>query len=180
MQCFIFLDTEGTPIQELAALAVDVKTHEVIGSYHKFAKTDFVTDSSARTHVHGLNPFYLSRYGLSSEALLIKDFKCWLNSKNYKAIFANAPQKEQEALSLEIISFDLPKWVDRRNLPSHKMANSFKDRCVALGGNHCSQAAHHYYKSPPFSRSSSYPAKLEHGFHCAFYDAVELYFYYLS
>lgn len=182
MQCIIFLDTEGLPIQELAALEMNIITCEIVDSYHDFAH-EYTDDSFARKHVHGLNPKHFSKKGFPLEADLLNDFRKWLESKRYTRIFAHAPGTERKAFNNELIitNLDLPMWTVRRYEPYHVMAKSFKDNMVALAGKRCSKKAHSFYEVPPYGKGSleSYQAKLEHEFHCALYDAYELYLAYL-
>lgn len=179
MQSIIFIDSEGESVQELAAIEVDINTLEIVDSYHAFAKSA-TDDTFARCYVHGLNPILLDDEGFTSENELISHFKTWLSKKPHVAIFGHAPQRERKLLKLNIIDMFLDKWIERKDQPSHKISKVFKDHMVSIAGKRCSHHAHSWYRSPPAKTNvQTYMAKLEHGFHCALYDAYELYLCYL-
>lgn len=178
-QSFIFLDTEGTPIQELAALEVD--TNYVIRDvFHAFANTD-EDDSFARDHIHGLNKTMLEEKGYPNEALLIEAFNSWLHRKGIPEvnIFANNCNKERKVLKLKnVYNFELLPWAERRYVCSHEIALRFKELCIPVNGHKCGASAHNSFRSARSSSPNplSTIAKARHGHHCALYDALELYY----
>ena len=69
----IFIDLEGTPIQEASALEMDFETREIVDAFHKHARCNNDDDVWARKNVHGLNLTFLNKYGLDSSSELIKE-----------------------------------------------------------------------------------------------------------
>ena len=94
----MFVDTEGEPIQELAAIEMDTKTCEIKDVFHNFANCT-EPDSYSRLHIHGLNTKYLEKNGFPTEGSLIIAFKQWLQRKRVVKIVANSVYKEVQALS---------------------------------------------------------------------------------
>ena len=179
MQSIIFIDSEGDTIQELAAIEVDRTSNEIKDSYLEFARNE-TDDCFSRVHIHGLSTSHLQKVGFSSEAELIVDFKRWIDTKPYVAIYANNPRRECSMLNAEIKDITLPSWAERRKKPYHRIAKIFKDHMIPLAGKRCSHSAHSMYHSPPPSKTrETYFAKMEHEFHCGLYDVYELYLCYL-
>ena len=173
----IFVDTEGTPIQELSALEVCLYDRQVVDVFHAHAySTD--GDDWSRKHIHGLNLSYLKKHGYPSESELISAFKCWLHGKNYLTVFSNAPHKEQEALSLNICDIGLPPWIERHDQPYHVIVKSFKDMNLSLLDKTCPREAHSAYIGVDKNHqpnSLTQKAKELHGYHCSLYDCWEMY-----
>lgn len=172
------MDTEGTPIQELAALEMKSQTREIVSVFHGYAKTE-LTDSFARNFVHGLNPLFLKQEGLDSESDLIAAFKDWLSTKSYSKLLSNGPDKECKALSIKVENFPLLPWRERKNEMSHQLALRFKKLQVAILGRQCLSTSHSsFICAPSCKNDETYEAKNEHGHHCALYDSYELYLHY--
>ena len=76
----IFIDMEGTSVQELSAIQMNAETQQIIDVYHAHACSSHL-DSWARKHIHGLNPVFLSKNGFPNEDSLIANFKQWLSGK---------------------------------------------------------------------------------------------------
>jgi hypothetical protein len=171
---------EGEPIQEMSAIEMSCKTHEIVDVFHGYAHTE-EADTFSRQHIHGLNPSFYGRDGFPSEESLIAMFKLWIHQKCHNYILvANDPKKEAKALGLTIFDFKLVPWAERNHKASHEIALRFKELSVSIRGRSCSQSAHSYFVSAPYSPNAlSSMAKARHGFHCAFYDAVELYYEWL-
>ena len=171
------MDAEGTPLQELAAIEVNRKTNAIIDVFHAFAETDS-DDSFARRHIHGLNKRYLKKSGFPSEACLISVFKLWLAQKGDLQIFCNDAQKEQKSLGLKIGELKLLPWAERRHCASHVMALRYKELSIPILKESCTPAAHSDFVSAITSSSNhdTNIAKARHGYHCALYDVLELYF----
>ena len=148
-------------------------------AFHGFAHAE-KCDKFARKHVHGLSRHYISMYGRSSEADLIEVFKRWLRLKHCVAIYANNADKERKLLNIEIKDLNLAPWADRKNCASHQIANRFKKLAIPIVGYRCPPIAHSYFVSPPISSNpATNIAKSEHGYHCALYDCLELYYEFL-
>ena len=163
-------------MQEIAALEVNRHSHAIVDAFHGFAQTE-KCDKFARKHVHGLSRNYISIHGRSSEADLIKTFKSWLSFKFCVAIYANNACKERELLKIEINDLTLAPWAERKDRASHKIANRFKKLAIPIVGYRCPPVAHSYFVSPPISSNpTTNIAKSEHGYHCALYDCLELYY----
>ena len=176
----IFVDTEGTPIQELSALEMRLHDRQIVDVFHGHAdmKEEQDKDKWARKHVHGLSVSFLKENGYSSELELIIEFKCWLRGKNYLNVFSNAPKKEEDALSLNICDIALPPWIERHNQPYHIIAKCFKDMNLALLNKSCSREAHSAYEGVDRNQHGNpliQTAKERHGYHCSLYDCWEMY-----
>lgn len=179
LQYIIFLDTEGTPIQELAAVEANTQTREIVDVFLGHAMTN-ESDQFARDHIHGLNLSYLEREGFDSENELLLAFKDWLAPKSFSKILSNGVEKEQKALNIKIDNFPLLPWSERGNEPSHQLALKFKKSGMSIMGQQCSSATHSSYISALFCKNQkSYEIKSKHKYHCALYDAYELYLHYM-
>ena len=156
---------------------MDSKSHEIVDVFHAYAHCE-EDDTYSRQHIHGLNPTVYKASGFPSEESLIGMFKLWLGHKHHPySIVANNPRKESEALCLTISDLRLAPWAERKDNASHQIALRYKELSVSILGRRCSQAAHSCFISAPSSPNAlSSVAKARHGFHCALYDAVELYF----
>ena len=122
----IFIDSEGDPVQELAALYV--VDNEVVDTYLKYAKCPHNVDWWGRKHVHGLWLSYLAAFGFSCEEELINDFKQWISLHPCDIVLANNPCKEQSYLmNVSIFDIGLPQWMSRYNLMSHQLAIAARD-----------------------------------------------------
>ena len=170
------MDCEGSPVQEIAAIEVNRTTNAIVDVFLRHAYTER-PDTFARNHIHGLNITFLKRYGLSSEDELIETFKMWLYSKPYVGVFANDSRKESELLDMKVSNYQLAPWAERKDRASHQMALSFKEHSIPIINRRCSHEAHSSFIEAPSSPNySSAMAKARHGYHCALYDCVELYF----
>ena len=91
----MFIDMEGTPVQELSALMMDITQRRVIAAYHKHAYCSPTIDRWARYHIHGLDPSILKDIGFTCEDQLISDFKIWYQTfSQIESIYGNNPAKE--------------------------------------------------------------------------------------
>ena len=179
------MDGEGTPIQELAAIEVNCKTYSILDVFHAFAYTE-VDDSFARKHIHGLNIDYLKEEGFPSEAELIDAFQKWLANKPDVKILANGAHKERQALGVPIHEFSLVPWAERVKCSAHRYALEMKDKnrsilCKHKSAVKCSDLAHSSFVSAAHSKNAlTTLAKVNHGYHCALYDVIELYFVFVN
>lgn len=175
------MDCEGTPVQEVSAIEMSYETKEILDVFHAYAKCDYYKDDIwCRNHLHGLNPDFLERHGVKSEAVLRQDLRHWLAKKNYFYIYVNAAQKESNFLFHDMIDIELPSWIDRVKLVSHKVAFRFKQLNAAVLRTVCPEEAHSSYKSHcPQIRTQTQKLKAFHGYHCSLYDAYELYLYHV-
>ena len=170
------MDTEGTPIQEVAAIEVNCSTHAIVDAFHGYAYTD-EADTFARKHIHGLNKTYLKDFGFPSETDLLHMFKIWIATKPNAIIFCNGAEKERQALNLAIKEFKLLPWAERRYCASHQIAIRYKELTIPVCGQRCVKSAHSSFQTAlSSSNASSSIAKARHGYHCALYDVMELYF----
>ena len=130
-QSIIFIDMEGTPVQELCAIEVDTSSNAIIDVFHEFANFS-LSDQFAREHVHGLDKLFLWLISVGNESFLLELFMSWLKPKKYKAIYANNPAKEAKALGLSIQNFSLPNWVERQHKSFHRTAVNMKNNCQPI------------------------------------------------
>ena len=147
-------------------------------------------DWYARRNIHGLSPFMLKRYGVSTEKDLCDAFVCWIESLPLQYVyqyFANDPRKERELLSClpSINDVCLPRWSERVNLASHQEALDAKRLSLSICGKRCGVAMHSSYSPfrrpvcayPSPSSSSTQTAKQQYGYHCSLYDSLECYYF---
>ena len=175
-QSFLFLDMEGSPVQEIAAIQVKKDNYEVMDVFHGYAFTE-EEDEFSRLHIHGLNKDYLKVFGHSSEASLVNVFKHWLLRTQTKEIYCNDASKERRILQIDILNFNLLPWAERMSCASHQIANRYKDYMIPVLGKFCCKVAHSSFICAPYSPNPfTRLAKVRHGFHCALYDVMELYF----
>lgn len=178
----LYIDCEGEPIQEFSALYVDSDTDEIRDVFHAhvaYPFPDYDYDNWSRRHVHGLNLDFLSKHGFENQDDLLSAFRDWLSTHSYKNIYANAPQKEKQFLSLHIDDVKLPPWKQRGSCLSHRLTLVLKRKSVPICNVSCN--AHSSYvkwkAKRPFSLTPSDVAKQDFGFHCSLYDCLEIYFY---
>ncbi len=184
MTSIIFVDTEGSPFQELSAIEMDNETRGILDTYHNFARvSDPSVDCYSRQRIHGLQPSFLTEYGFPSESLLIDDFKRWLGTKSICKIYANEAARESAALKpYDVHNLKLPNWIERVKESYHQVAHRFKDLNIPIHSNtSCFEKAHTFFI--PFKsyqcRNETQIVKAEHGHHCSLYDAYELYLFYV-
>ena len=176
----IFIDMEGSPVQELSAIQMNAWTKQIVDVYHAHAFSH-QTDLWARLHIHGLNLHFLKSHGFRDEETLIQDFKRWLVGKNVVNLYANNPVKESEVLNMPITDIGLPPWADRIYQPYHQMALTYKREYVPILDKRCCFEAHAAFTHYNMKRlNETEIAKRGHGFHCSLYDAYELYLSYIS
>ena len=177
---YIFLDCEGEPVQEFSAIYVDFETGVIEDVFHHHVHYPFKCDYDyfARQHVHGLDRNFLSLYGLRSEQELLNLFHEWLKSHPFQAIYAHAPAKEVNFLSLPVKDVCLKPWKDRIQCQSHQIALSMKLYKVPVCGVTC--AAHSLVCWKPkkiLSPNASDRAKMEFSYHCSLYDCIECFLF---
>lgn len=176
----IFVDSEGTPMQELSALEMDFNTREIVDAFHAHAYSP-EPDAYARNHIHGLSFDFLRKHGYPKPYQMIDAFKTWLRGKNYLLIYGNNPTKEVKDLKLNISDIDLDKWAVRTHRPYHKISFLFKKFNIPISSKRCYDEAHSAYKNVivrPHNMSDI--AKRAHGHHCSLYDCYEMYLCYIS
>ena len=171
---------EGSPTQELSAIHMNALTRQIVDVYHAHAYSH-QNDWWSRLHIHGLNTKFLARHGFPDEETLIQDFKRWLADKDVLNIYANNPTREVQALNMTIMDVGLPPWAERIYQAYHQMAVTYKQEFVPILDKRCCHEAHDMFKRYPIKRlSETEIAKRDYGFHCALYDAYELYLCYIS
>ena len=180
------MDGEGTPTQELAAIEVNVTDFSIMDIFHGFAFSE-VDDGFARRHIHGLNKDFLKAYGYESEAFLVGAFRKWLHKKRHVSkVFANGAQRESQSLGIVVHDFLLLPWAQREHCLSHERAldskrNNLPIFCADGSKMKCCDLAHSSFIScVNKSNSVTARAKAKHGYHCALYDVLELYYVYVT
>lgn len=176
------MDSEGEPVQELSAIAMDNVTYQIVSIYHKHAFCDPDDDQWSRRNVHGLNPDFLSECGFPNACELTDNFKEWLESFVILCMYANNPVKERKLFQKNIVhDIFLPQWEKRMKKSYHKIAICFKQLNVPIVNVRCANYVHSRFISQFCVTSSGKElAKRLHGFHCSLYDCFELYLFYLS
>ena len=168
---------EGTPVQELAAIEVNRNNHAIVDVFlgHAYTEQD---DTYAQQHIHGLNKNYLREVGFASQDALLDAFKTWFSQKTLcVGLYANDGQKESQALGFNVSNFKLERWAERKDCASHQIAIRYKELSIPVLNRACTQRAHSSYKRAPESSDfNTSIAKARHGYHCALYDVMELYF----
>lgn len=180
----IFIDSEGTPIQEFSAISVCDKTYEILDVLHLYVKfpSSCDTDKFARAHIHGLNIDFLDQYGLENETELLVNVRAWLKRFDSFQIFAHAPHKEMEFFNIFINDVHLKPWKERHLLRSHQIALVYKLKSVPLHRIQCK--AHTCFKGWKPKRSSHMTptdvAKCKFSYHCSLYDCFECMLFFLK
>lgn len=177
------MDSEGAYTEELAAIAVNSETLQIIDVFHEFAKPQAVDDWS-RKHVHGLNCKWLQEYAkYLNQTELAHAFRQWLRGKNVLAIFANDPARERQLFGHDLFIQDLcfPMWAARESRASHRIAFLYKRAFVPVLNKRCCAEAHSSFKYFPIYRdSSSDRARQRWGLHCGLYDCLESYLFFIE
>lgn len=175
----IIIDSEGAYVEELAAIAMNTDTLQIVDVFHEFALPQAVDDWS-RKHVHGLNRNWLQKHAnYKNQSDLVIGFRQWLCGKNVLCLVANAPAKERQLLgpSFHIVDLEFPNWTAREPKASHKMAFLYKRLFSPVFNKRCCVEAHSsFIKVPVYKNTTSELAKKRWGVHCALYDCLECYF----
>ena len=174
----VFVDSEGSPVQEFSAIYADEVSGEIIDVFHQHVKFSpkgtFDCDKFSRHHLHGLNRDFLMLHGLPNEETLVTMFHEWLQQHPHDAIFGHAPRKEEDLLSLKINDVCLPPWKERGACPSHVKALSMKKEKNPICNVTCE--AHSSFLSwkakRPYCMSPSDIVKTDFLFHSSLYDCV--------
>lgn len=176
----IIIDCEGSDlVQEFSALYVNEETHVIEDVFHHYIQYPIINgddkDAFVRRHVHGLDCEFLLQHGLRDEEELLTLFHTWLKHHPYDAIYAHAPAKEMDFLSLSVKDVMLKPWKDRIFTDSHKIALHMKLNCVSVNGILC--RAHSAFQGwkPKKSKclSETDCAKIAFRHHCSLYDCME-------
>lgn len=190
----VFIDSEGDPVQEFSAILVDVTKKKIVDVFHHFvcypvnkhSQIIIDRDDFARRHIHGLNLNFLSIHGLKTEGDLVSSFKTWLSCHSpIDAIYAHAPHKEKQLLSLTVPILDvgLKVWAERDVLNSHRVALAWKLNCLDVNDVSCCKDAHSSFKNwkPKNVKVLSLGdlAKMKFSYHCSLYDCVECFLYFM-
>lgn len=175
-QLILVTDSEGYPVQELAAICYDLTSNSVKDVFLNWAKLPYKdNDWFARKHIHGLSPDFLQAHGLENEAALVADFHTWRQKYVINEIFAHAPHKEEVLLNLRITDVALCPWAERRKDFDFKRTLVFKILNIPIHGTTCYlEHAHKAYEGWRHTRKGSLGdiARQEYGHHCALYDCV--------
>lgn len=177
-QLLLFVDTEGNPTQELAAICFDVINLCVKDVYLQYAKPlpgPEDMDWFARRHVHGLNRAYLEQHGFDTEEGLVADFHTWRQKHCINEIYAHAPEKEKRLLNIPITDVHLPSWSERSKLACHRKAMRMKLMSEPIVDTFCIPSlVHAEYRGWPKHHSEGDFARQEFGVHCALFDCVAI------
>ena len=179
----IYVDSEGTPVQEFSAIYVNEETFQIDDVFHEFVIypcTESDEDKWARNHVHGLNLDFLAEHGLRDEGELVSSFYTWLKDHPYDMMYGNGPFTERHLLSLPIEDVNLKPWSDRDSQISHKIAMALKLQCARICNVKCATAHRSFRHWRPvrvYNMSAADKAKLKFRHHCSFYDCIECFLY---
>lgn len=177
-QLVLFVDSEGEPVQELAAICVDIMNHRIKDVYLKWAKIPaaFIdVDWFSRRHIHGLNRVFLRQHGFENEEALVADFQTWRQQFTINEIFAHAPAKEEILLSCSITDVKLPPWADRYKSHHHRLALSMKTLNLPVKDTICKRfETHDEYEGWKEIRTKGDLARQEYSHHCALYDCLSI------
>ena len=178
-QSFILLAMEGVPVQEVAAIEVNRTTLAIIDVFHGYANTE-EEDKLGRDYIHGLSEDYLRLFGQPSEQCLLSAYLSWLSKKHYTCIFSNKPRNQLKVSLPYVYEYWLPSWANRKTHASHQLAKRYKEQCIPICKRSCPQIAHSSFKSAsPDANVIANETKVEYGYRCALYGAIELYFEYV-
>lgn len=179
----IYVNIQGTPIQEFSAIYVNDQTFEIEDVFHKYVIypcSVYDDDKWARKHVHGLDLDYLAMHGLRDEEELKTTFHTWLKEHPYDSIYGDHPSRESEFLSLPIMDVNLRSWSSRDSDLSHQIALFLKRRCARIC-NVCCAAAHgsfrYWMPVRVHNMSDADKARMKFRHHCAFYNVMECFLF---
>ena len=177
----IFIDSEGSPTQELSAIEMDFQTREIVDVFHGYAFINVITDSFARRHIHGLNTDFLFRKGYENTNILVDALKDWIRAKKHYMCYGNNPAKEIDELGLYLVDIGLHQWIYRIEKPYQQVAFHFKRHNIPILSKRCCAEAHSSYQKAyvrPFSKTDA--AKERYGYHCSLYDCLAMYLCYVT
>ena len=170
----MYVDFEGEPAIEAAAIAVDQRLN-IVGVFHGFAAT-LQKNSYSTRHVHGLSQSYLEAHGFPTSDELINELKVWLSQWPKALLLANDPGLETRTLERPVHDIGLPRWARRALSPAHQKAVEAKMRAESINGIACPiRNAHGDYCGWPRRRTEADMEKKKSGAHCALYDVYELF-----
>ena len=179
----IYVDSQGTPIQEFSAIYVNEETFEIVDVFHKYVIypcSVYDDDKWARKHVHGLDLDFLAVHGLRDREELKTSFFTWLSDHPYNEMYANCPNILSPFLSLSIKDVYLVSWSSRDSDLSHQIALFLKLKCAKIC-NVCCAAAHRSFRywrpTQVYDMSSHDKARMKFRHHCSFYNAIENFLY---
>ena len=179
----MFIDMEGTPVQELSALMMDIKQECIIAAYHRHAYCSPTMDRWCRSNIHGLDPDVLKEIGFPNEDELFNDFKIWFQKFTHvEKAYANNPRKETRFLSIPVTDIELPVWSERVKFMYHNIPNRFKEdnQSLFMNINIICNTKYHGLFSPSRvrCRTPCQVAKSKASHHCSLADVSELFLYY--
>ena len=169
----IVVDVEGTPVQEIAAMAIS--GNDIVSAFHIFpyANEDMVrADDFARKHVHGI-PLVKAKYGCLD---WWDRWTKWRSQYTEHRLIANDARKEADLFQEPVDNYILTPWDERYLRRIHIMAEVAKECGWALCGISWARINHSAYinDAAPKKLTPSKLARLKHGHHCAFYDVLEV------
>lgn len=179
----VYLDSEGTPVQEFSAIYVNPSDLLIKDVFHRFVRFPFEAydpDMWARFNVHGLNIDYLREHGVTDEKTLVEEFKDWLSWHPHVTLYAHAPAKEEKLLGLPIEDVKLLPWIERDTHVSHKVACNLKQVNFPVCNVRCREAHSSFVRwssSEKYCNKQSELIKRTFGHHCSLYDSVECFLY---
>ena len=173
---FVVVDCEGEPIQEWSALLINDEG-KICNTFHQYVRfpSSYDSDFYARKHVHGLNLDFLEQHGAANLNELKCNFLKWLSPYMLYDIYANAPAKESQFLSLPMKDAKLLQWSQRISTTSHQTALNMKHCKVPVYDIICLAHNPVTYKPSRVILNETDKAKLTFGHHCSLYDCVEVY-----
>ena len=168
----IFIDFEGNPILEAAAIAVDAQLN-ILGVFHGFAAAHQPGSKFPIYAVHGLCPRFLRGNGHRRRPEeLLQQLETWLRRWPTARLVANDPGMEASILGRRVDDAGLPPWVKRPELQCHEMARCAKLLKLRINGVTCTglEKDHQHYVGWPFQKTKTDIVKAQAGHHCALYD----------
>ena len=141
---------------------------------------------SSRQHCHGLRLTWLKSEGESLQSLCTR-FYCWVLTWKPEKFAANGTNDvnlflSRLGLTTHIVNVTLPIWKDRQYLEEHHEAATARQQETPMpNGLRCPyKSAHHPSIKVMTGSPETRSAKLNHGSHCALYDAYEITLYALN
>ena len=184
----IFLDIEGPPNWPYEIGAIATRRGQMIDAFLGWCPPQFDSESLNQYHLsrrqcHGLRMSWLKSEGESIQALSSR-FYGWVTNWKPAKIAANGTSDvclflSRIGLSIPIVSVTLPNWRDRHNLEEHQEAISAKRQELPLPNGLCCPYKLSHYPNITVCKGSveTCLVKLQHGRHCALYDAYEIALY---
>lgn len=187
----VYIDFERYFDKIIEMSAVMVFDQKIISSYHSFIKQPYTLENYMKIALnsHCILPEELDFYG-ASEDNVKENFYLWISNFTFEEITIAAHGDDCSQISLikwlpklvnlKHLSFaqvELPKWIERQYADYHLATKTMKE---ISHFQICSKQMHRgqfKYLKNTLSHNHSKIARYMFGFHCSYFDCLQLAFY---